>query len=62
MRTCASTRRPVRRRFWRSRSSSAIARAASLGFDEALANPPAFADLEAAALRCLAKPTAVKIT
>lgn len=37
------------------------ARAASLGFDEALANPPAFADLEAAALRCLAKPTAVKI-
>jgi len=38
------------------------ARAASLGFDEALANPPAFADLEAAALRCLAKPIAVNIT
>ena len=38
------------------------ARAASLGFDEALANPPAFADLEAAALRCLAKPIGVKIT
>jgi CheY-like chemotaxis protein len=38
------------------------ARAASLGFDEALANPPAFADLEAAALRCLAKPTDVKVT
>ena len=37
------------------------ARAASLGFDEALSNPPAFADLEAAALRCLAKPTAVKL-
>jgi CheY-like chemotaxis protein/Tfp pilus assembly protein PilZ len=36
------------------------ARAASLGFDEALANPPAFADLEAAALRCLARPIAVK--
>jgi CheY-like chemotaxis protein len=38
------------------------ARAASLGFDEALSNPPAFADLEAAALRCLAKPTAVKVS
>jgi len=38
------------------------ARAASLGFDEALSNPPAFADLEAAALRCLAKPIAVKIS
>jgi CheY-like chemotaxis protein len=38
------------------------ARAASLGFDEALANPPAFADLEAAALRCLARPIAVKIS
>jgi CheY-like chemotaxis protein len=37
------------------------ARAASLGFDEALANPPAFGDLEAAALRCMAKPTAVKL-
>jgi CheY-like chemotaxis protein/Tfp pilus assembly protein PilZ len=37
------------------------ARAASLGFDEALANPPAFGDLEAAALRCMAKPIAVKL-
>jgi CheY-like chemotaxis protein len=37
------------------------ARAASLGFDEALSNPPAFADLEAAALRALAKPIAVKL-
>ena len=37
------------------------ARAASLGFDEALSNPPAFAELEAAALRCLAKPIAVKL-
>ena len=36
------------------------ARAASLGFDEALSNPPAFADLEAAALRCLAKPISVR--
>ncbi len=32
------------------------ARAASLGFDEALGNPPAFADLQTAALRCLARP------
>jgi CheY-like chemotaxis protein len=31
-------------------------RAASLGFDEALANPPAFAELQSATLRCLAKP------
>ena len=38
------------------------ARAASLGFDEALSNPPAFEDLEAAALRCLAKPIAVKVS
>ena len=38
------------------------ARAASLGFDEALSNPPAFADLEAAALRCMAKPIGVKLT
>jgi CheY-like chemotaxis protein len=38
------------------------ARAASLGFDEALSNPPAFADLEAAALRCLAKPISVKLS
>ena len=37
------------------------ARAASLGFDEALGNPPTFADLETAALRCLAKPIAVKV-
>ncbi len=37
------------------------ARAASLGFDEALSNPPAFGDLEAAALRCMAKPIAVKL-
>ena len=37
------------------------ARAASLGFDEALSNPPTFGDLEAAALRCLAKPIAVKL-
>jgi CheY-like chemotaxis protein len=38
------------------------ARAASLGFDEALANPPAFADLQTAALRSLAKPIGLKIT
>jgi CheY-like chemotaxis protein len=38
------------------------ARAASLGFDEALSNPPAFADVEAAALRCLAKPITVTLT
>jgi Tfp pilus assembly protein PilZ len=38
------------------------ARAASLGFDEALSNPPAFADLEAAALRCLAKPISVRVS
>ncbi len=37
------------------------ARAASLGFDEALGNPPTFADLETAALRCLAKPISVKV-
>jgi len=37
------------------------ARAASLGFDEALANPPAFADLQTAALRSLAKPVGVKV-
>jgi CheY-like chemotaxis protein len=37
------------------------ARAASLGFDEALGNPPTFADLESAALRCLAKPISVKV-
>ena len=36
------------------------ARAASLGFDEALANPPAFSDLQAAALRNLARPVKVK--
>jgi Tfp pilus assembly protein PilZ len=38
------------------------ARAASLGFDEALSNPPTFADLEAAALRCMAKPISVKVS
>jgi CheY-like chemotaxis protein len=37
------------------------ARAASLGFDEALGNPPTFADLETAALRCIAKPISVKV-
>ena len=37
------------------------ARAASLGFDEALANPPAFADLQAAALRALAKPLSARV-
>jgi CheY-like chemotaxis protein len=37
------------------------ARAASLGFDEALANPPALADLQTAALRSLAKPIAVTV-
>jgi CheY-like chemotaxis protein len=35
------------------------ARAASLGFDEALANPPPFAELQAATLRSLAKPIRV---
>jgi DNA-binding response OmpR family regulator len=29
---------------------------ARLGFDEALKNPPAFAELEAAVMRCLARP------
>ena len=38
------------------------ARAASLGFDEALANPPGFADLQAAALRVLAKPLSARVT
>ena len=38
------------------------ARAASLGFDEALSNPPAFGDLEAAALRCMAKPISVRVS
>jgi CheY-like chemotaxis protein len=38
------------------------ARAASLGFDEALANPPAFGDLQTAALRSLAKPIALTLT
>jgi CheY-like chemotaxis protein len=37
------------------------ARAASLGFDEALANPPAFAELQAATLRNLAKPYRVLV-
>ncbi|HEY4394851.1 MAG TPA: hypothetical protein VGP64_12350 [Polyangia bacterium] len=36
------------------------ARAASLGFDEALANPPAFADLQAAALHALGRPLTIK--
>ena len=36
-------------------------RAASLGFDEALANPPAFAELQAAMLRVLAKPSRVVV-
>jgi CheY-like chemotaxis protein len=36
-------------------------RAASLGFDEALSNPPAFVDLQAAVLRCLAKPITVTV-
>lgn len=35
------------------------ARAASIGFDEALSNPPPFADLQSAALRCLSRPTSV---
>jgi uncharacterized protein (TIGR02266 family) len=33
-------------------------RALQAGFDAALANPPVFADLQAAALRCLGRPTA----
>jgi CheY-like chemotaxis protein len=37
------------------------ARATALGFDEALANPPAFADLHGAVLRCLAKPVRTAI-
>jgi CheY-like chemotaxis protein len=37
------------------------ARAASLGFDEALANPPTFGDLQAATLRVLAKPLSARI-
>ena len=37
------------------------ARAASLGFDEALANPPAFADLQTSALRALSRPVTVKL-
>jgi CheY-like chemotaxis protein len=35
-------------------------RAASLGFDEALSNPPAFADLQASVLRVLSKPLAIR--
>ncbi len=38
------------------------ARAASLGFDEALSNPPAFAELQAATLRVLAKPLSARVT
>jgi CheY-like chemotaxis protein len=36
------------------------ARAASLGFDEALSNPPAFADLQSSVLRALAKPLTIR--
>ncbi len=36
------------------------ARAASLGFDEALTNPPAFAELQASVLRALGKPLAIR--
>ena len=35
-------------------------RAASLGFDEALSNPPAFADLQSSVLRVLGKPLTVR--
>ena len=35
-------------------------RAASLGFDEALSNPPAFADLQNSVLRALGKPLTVR--
>jgi CheY-like chemotaxis protein len=37
------------------------ARAAALGFDEALANPPGFGELQAAALRVLAKPLSARV-
>jgi CheY-like chemotaxis protein len=37
------------------------ARAASLGFDEALANPPAFADLQTAVLHALGRPLQIKV-
>ena len=37
------------------------ARAASLGFDEALSNPPAFADLQNSVLRALGKPLTVRV-
>ena len=37
-------------------------RAASVGFDEALANPPPFADLQAVILRCLARPVTIRAT
>jgi CheY-like chemotaxis protein len=36
------------------------ARALRAGFDDALANPPVFADLQATVLRCLAKPVSVR--
>jgi CheY-like chemotaxis protein len=36
------------------------ARAASLGFDEALANPPTFTDLQSTVLRAIAKPISVR--
>ncbi|HXJ20276.1 MAG TPA: hypothetical protein VMT03_08585 [Polyangia bacterium] len=37
------------------------ARAASLGFDETLSNPPTFGDLQAATLRVLAKPLSARV-
>lgn len=37
------------------------ARAASLGFDEALSNPPGFAELQAATLRVLSKPLSARV-
>jgi CheY-like chemotaxis protein len=36
-------------------------RAASLGFDEALTNPPAFVELQTSVLRALAKPLSVRV-
>ena len=36
-------------------------RAVSLGFDEALANPPGFAELQSAALRVLSKPLSARV-
>ncbi len=37
------------------------ARAASLGFDEALTNPPAFADLQAVVLHALGRPLSIRM-